>query len=247
MSLCYVGLPSSSDEDWSYVSWSKTVSERTWGPYVRYQEVQGWIPTHYLTRERVTVVSFGLQTLKLPVEGPVSDADLRHALTQHGYHRAVDFFIDCRGFNNPHHSTEHPGMHPDVLADLAANDIFPEFISDVRNTWQEILNRRRQRADVSSAGFLDITVATFCKYGKHRSVGIQEHLLCILTQLGFLVDTEYLSFRYWSKAKCRGTCSLCKGIHHRKLDALHVSAKEWGCLSKSGVPLQTFLQRRYGG
>ena len=247
MSLCYVGLPSSSDEDWSYVSWSKTVSERTWGPYVRYQEVQGWIPTPYLTRERVTVVSFGLQTLKLPVEGPVSDADLRHALTQHGYHRAVDFFIDCRGFNNPHHSTEHPGMHPDVLADLAANDIFPEFISDVRNTWQEILNRRRQRADVSSAGFLDITVATFCKYGKHRSVGIQEHLLCILTQLGFLVDTEYLSFRYWSKAKCRGTCSLCKGIHHRKLDALHVSAKEWGCLSKSGVPLQAFIQRRYGG
>ena len=222
------------------------MSERTWGPYVRYQEVQGWIPTPYLTRERVTVVSFGLQTLKLPVEGPVSDADLRHALTQHGYHRAVDFFIDCRRFSNRQHSTAHPGMHPDVLADLAADAIFPEFMSEVQNTWQENLNRRRRRADVSSEGFLQITVATFCNNGKHRSVGIQEHLLCILTQEGFLVDTECLAFRYWSKATCRGTCSLCQGIHHRKLDALHASAKEWGCLSKSGVPLRAFLQRRYG-
>ena len=241
LSVLYVGSASSRDEGWLYARWNKRMPAG-WG----YREIEGWIAARDVTREKVTVLTFGLEgtdaelTEKVETGLHWQDADLQDALRRLG-HLHVDLFINCCMFDNPQYATHHPGVHPDVIAGITGHRDFPQFIRDVRNAWLEQLQKRRREEDASSHGLQEFTVAAYCRHGKHRSVAISEILQCILTQEGFLADTMFLSARNWSKRKCRGTCDECQGFSKTKVDALRDAVNWWGSSFQCDISLEMFI------
>ena len=244
LEVLYVESSDEPDQGWLYARYKKRKSACKWG----FQEIEGWIGARNVTREKITVLAFGLQgtepelTEKESTGQHWQETDLAEAVRRRG-HSHVDLFVDCRMFDDPQRRRDHPGMHPDLLAGITQHDDFPLFIRRLRSDWHERLQERRRQEDGSSHKLQEFTVAFFCAWGKHRSVACANCFQCILTTEGFLADTVYLCFDRWGRTKCRGECDACAGSSETKVNALMQAVKCWGSSFPCDKSLEMFISR----
>lgn len=92
---------------------------------------------------------------------------------RHGVPREADLVFDVRFLRNPHYQPDlkpRTGQDPAVAAFVAADPIFPEFLSRLTRLLAPLLPRYEQE------GKSYLTIAVGCTGGRHRSVFIAERL-----------------------------------------------------------------------
>jgi len=120
----------------------------------------------------------------------------------------VDVFVDARNFPDPECRTltRHTGHNHEIIARLVGHRNFQSWLGSVKVDFHQAC------AQGGNAGSdLQLTIAVYCRAGKHRSVAGAIVLQHILTQEGWECPMpRHLSQSRWSKACCKGNCQDCR-------------------------------------
>ena len=148
---------------------------------------------------RICLVSFGVETLD--VGRCFSSAELAEGLRQHGRCIHADIFLDCRNFKDPNRwalcRLGHSGRHHKIVQGLFAHPFFRVWLQNAK---------RQIQYKLSVTGLEQITLAIYCRHGKHRSVAAALILGHILQAEGFDCCTEHLASQHWP---CTVGCRVC--------------------------------------
>ena len=91
--------------------------------------------------------------------------------------------------------------------------------------WLYGLKRNFLRAVDQHDGDGPLTLAVYCRSGKHRSVGTALVLYHILRAEGWsCTDLKHLSEKQWSRACCKGRCAECQNPPTDVLDQTYEQA-----------------------
>lgn len=172
---------------------------------------------------RVELVTFGLEYIDAallamcdadPRGGSgvkVSEDDLRDVLKRQGL-PDVDMIIDARPFPDPDAGllTHHVGIHHGIIARVVKHNNFLWFLKSVKREWTRALRRRRDDQVLYSGSPPLLSIAIYCKAGKHRSVAVAVVLRHILSNAEGCVccEPKHLSAKWWARC-CGGECSEC--------------------------------------
>ena len=111
---------------------------------------------------RICLVSFGVETLD--VGRCFSSAELAEGLRQHGRCIHADIFLDCRNFKDPNRwalcRLGHSGRHHKIVQGLFAHPFFRVWLQNAK---------RQIQYKLSVTGLEQITLAIYCRRGKHGS------------------------------------------------------------------------------
>ncbi|CAK0905105.1 unnamed protein product [Prorocentrum cordatum] len=168
---------------------------------------------HAEMRRTVQILSFGLENCENQLVDrccngagggfeTFTDAELKRALDRLKW--KVDVVYDARNFPDPDASglTNHTGHNYKIISGGGPIDPLRE--------WLHGLKRMFLRACDQHAGDGPLTLATYCRSGKHRSVGTALVLVHILREEGWYCwPPRHLSEKRWSRACCKGRCEDC--------------------------------------
>ena len=158
---------------------------------------------------KVTLSSFGLETLDHQLKNwcrqrgggaycSVPPSEVAAALRRAGIDSNLIF--DARDFPDPNSwalcQLGHSGRHYKIVANLICHPNFAKWLKDVKKDFQDELEK--------TAG--DISVAIYCRRGKHRSVAATVILRHILESEGYECEEWHLSNRRWC---CKLNCDVC--------------------------------------
>jgi len=134
-------------------------------------------------------------------EAWIPDCILKSVLQRHGAGN-VDLIVDCRVFKEPgrRELRSHIGQHPEILSGIFAGWNF--------HGWLKVFGYSLRK---TLEGSDEVSVAFYCKSGKHRSVAASFFCKHIVESEGWTcAHLQHLSSANgWSNC-CKGTCDECK-------------------------------------
>lgn len=162
----------------------------------------------------VCIASFGVEKMSRRLPREPEYVELLSVVLEEDIAN-VESFVDVRNFPDPEAAvmglTKHNGHHPDIIAGIVRHPEFYATLELVKRAWLEVLDRVIDRVDGSHAPIYvkaPLTIAFYCKSGRHRSVA----WACIM----------YYIFN--------------RGLTEGKVDLVHVSMQRghWKHLCKPG-------------
>lgn len=201
---------------------------------------------------RVEIVTFGLENL----DGELSERcaqhpgggatirltreELREALGRTGVPSAT-LVIDARYFPDPHSQdyTRHTGVHHEIIKRICQHRNFESWLAWVKRqfTRAHVSAVRAASCDaaVTSVSVLagtppaqSLTLAVYCRSGKHRSVAAATILSHVLRAQGWACPPpRHLSKARWGKFCCRGLCEECLNPPAQLQETLDAALRAW--------------------
>jgi len=206
-------------------------------------------------RNRATLVTFGLDNLDRELVDKcnshqgggatilIEEDELKAALARHEAHD-VDLVVDARRFPDPEamQFTQHTGHHYKIIARLAAHRNFPKWLAHLKKRFVHAHEARvaARAAKGDASGVVPtVTVALYCRAGKHRSVAAAIILVHILNAEGWECSApRHLSERRWSRYCCKGVCRECTDPSDELKNTLEKALAMWRraqpCTGSSG-------------
>lgn len=187
-------------------------------------------PSTVGSRGRVRLLTFGLENCVAelierccahPSGGAsiqINEDELRTALRR-GVGENVDVVVDARRFPDPdaYSLTRHIGVHHEIIARLVRHRNFPRWFKGVK---QQFLDLAGATASMS--------MAIYCKAGKHRSVAGATILEHCLREEGWDCSLRHLSQTQWNKKYCcQGLCEECRNPPKELEDTLGTALRMW--------------------
>ncbi|CAE8736425.1 unnamed protein product [Polarella glacialis] len=180
-------------------------------------------------RGEVVVVTFGLENCDSRLVDrccdsagggggfvQVEEGELRAALCRRSVPDA-DVILDARMFPDPDacHLTKHSGRHHLIISRICQHRNFRKWLTEAKRRFMKACDSRLAKLGMdcmdSSSDGIQVTVATYCRAGKHRSVATAGILTYIFREEGFLCgETRHLSYKAWGKNCCKGNCQECQ-------------------------------------
>jgi len=159
-----------------------------------------------------------------PCKGDIRAALLRRSVSSDAV------LVDARCFPDPesHFFLWHTGRHHEIIARLCRHRNFPSWLAGVK--------RQFSRAVQADAGGRDqvqnpVTVAVYCRSGKHRSVAAAVILAHILRSQGWACPPlRHLSQPRWGRVCCQGLCEECQEPPAWLQDMLDETLQMWHCI-----------------
>ena len=163
--------------------------------------------------------SFGLETsawtLSRGAHSQVSYVDIAANL-QHMRNVKPDIILDTRHFQDPDRwvlPLRHSGRHHKIVKSFMANKHFKPWLKNAKECIM-----RRLKEDKS------LTIATFCRRGKHRSVAGVQILKYLLEAEGFECEVSHLNLNDWC---CNLSCLQCSNLPDNLRTALEAVVQHW--------------------
>lgn len=192
-------------------------------------------------RKRIAeLVTFGLETCDAELAAlcqqsvgggawaRCEDADLRAALERRCVPDArAAILVDARRFPDPDASqhTRHVGLHPKIIMRICQHRNFRRWLTWVKSEFDKAYENRTAAAGET----IMVTIALYCRVGKHRSVATAVVLAYILAAEGWDCHVKHLSMARWGKS-CWGECEECRGWPDELSIALDDALKVWRIL-----------------
>jgi len=204
------------------------------GPPPRGVEVRSPCVVSPVSQQRtVVLLTFGLETLDNELHrrcqnggGGASinmpDDELRAALARRDFPH-VDQVIDARDFHDPTRGalTRHIGKHPKIIAGICQNRNFDRWLRHTKRCFKRIWNQPK------APNLEKMTIAVFCRAGRHRSVAVSIILFHILTNEGYTCEfPKHLSSYHWRRC-CGGNCDECTAPGEELDVVLNAALKSW--------------------
>jgi len=191
--------------------------------------------------QEAQIVTFGVEALdeqllercwKWPGGGAsirVSNKELQAALDRSDHEVGnVDLFVDARDFPDPEamHLVRHTGQHHDIITRICRHRNFPKWLGSVRSRLGAAAAASAARGAAGPAAPL-LTIAVYCRSGKHRSVAAALILQHVLRREGYeCKDPTHLSETRWSNC-CDGQCQECQNPPGELQNTLDKAIKVW--------------------
>ena len=185
-------------------------------------------PWHATPVWRATLVTFGIEKLDESLAAQFAvrrgeaaacggDTALLATLCQRAAVQA-DVFVDARGFTDPDssHLRKHIGQHPEIIRRIVEHSQFRPWLKSVKTAVATAATNRCTT---------EITIAIFCRSGKHRSVACS----LILQDLLSAPSPRHLSEGTWLRC-CRGECATCRGGLVAARQSLLAARAVWSAL-----------------
>lgn len=185
-----------------------------------------------------------------------TNLELREALGRLG-HPDTEIIVDARPFPDPaamaNGMTRHTGHHPSIIGRICRHKNFRSWLQRVKDSWNDVLDTvdragaststTATRSSRSSPGATSastrstplkrvVTLATYCRSGKHRSVATSEIFQHIFQAEGLRCrPTVHLSqqAQAWRRM-CGGKCIECTEPSEEKQDSFRGAAELWSLL-----------------
>lgn len=135
------------------------------------------------------------------------DEDLHAALARNREPK-VDLVVDSRCFPDPdaRSLTHHYGRSPEIIRRICDNSNFFRWLVDLKRAFE----KARAAAQPAQNGLVEMTIAFYCKKGKHRSVACSYICCEIFRREGWLCgEPKHLSRKGWNKTCAVQNCSNC--------------------------------------
>jgi hypothetical protein len=198
------------------------------------------------------IITFGVQNLdeqllercwKSPCSGAklgFSNEELRAALTRSAPGVGiVDILLDARCFPDPEalKYCKHSGHHHGIITRICQHRNFSRWLGDVRKRLGAAAAASAARGAAGPAAPL-LTIAVYCRSGKHRSVAAALILQHVLRREGWVCrDPQHLSEPRWSSC-CKGQCVECKNPPQELQNTLDKALLAWRNPGARGQPQQ---------
>eukprot|EP00438_Fugacium_kawagutii_P003148 Skav218928 [mRNA] locus=scaffold678:25654:27015:+ [translate_table: standard] len=179
----------------------------------------------------VWVSSFGIETLDVELAQRcqrlgggarcrIPLGDMAAALRRHKVE--ADLILDARDFPDPNSwalsQLGHSGRHHQIVGGLVSHRNFWYWLKEVKGRFQKHVEKK------SSS---DITVAIYCKRGKHRSVAAAMILQHIFQSEGHDCKASHMSYQQWC---CYVDCPVCCNPPEDMQNHLNQALEYWrGC------------------
>ena len=162
--------------------------------------------------------------------GAVSQDLVMQCFMAAGLSDSVICAVDCRQFFDPAGHTRHVGFHSDVVCGVVSHRSFASWVAGVV---RGLANCVQQAVEGGHAvRGLRVTLAIYCKSGRHRSVAAAAVLASCLATSQFrklnlvLGQQKHLAAGFWSGRTCSG-CAECHEVDAKKQRALRDARKVW--------------------
>ncbi|CAJ1437244.1 unnamed protein product, partial [Effrenium voratum] len=179
--------------------------------------------------------TFGLETLdyaladKTMEMGGGGSADvpeylISESLSNMGF--PSEIILDARMFPDPDamHLTRHSGRHHLIISRLVQHRNFRVWLGIAKRRFREVVTRIERRGPRSE---MKLSVAVYCRRGKHRSVAAACILHHIFQAEGFQCpDIKHLSYKHW-KSCCKMACKECQEPPEELQGILQSATKLW--------------------
>jgi len=200
------------------------------------------------------IITFGVETLdeqllercwKWPGGGATiqfSEEELRAAINRSAPNVGiVDVVVDARCFPDPEalQFCKHTGHHHGIITRICQHRNFSRWLSSVRNRLGAAAAAGAARGAAAPAAPL-LTIAVYCRSGKHRSVAAALILQHGLRGAGWhCSDPKHLSERRWVSC-CKGQCIECRNPPQELQSTLDKALLAWRA---TGQPQQSSCRR----
>lgn len=186
-------------------------------------------------RMRILVATFGLEAL----DGELADRcnelgggahahihehEISDALTRQNF--PSDVILDARMFPDPDAAllTRHSGRHHRIITRLCQHRNFPSWLNNAKRRFKEAFMSVGKRGSPSPQS---LSVAVYCRRGKHRSVAAACILHHIFESEGFeCPQIKHLSYAHWRNC-CRLECWECQNPPDEIQVQLQNALKQW--------------------
>eukprot|EP00930_Biecheleria_cincta_P030802 TRINITY_DN21348_c0_g1_i1.p1 TRINITY_DN21348_c0_g1~~TRINITY_DN21348_c0_g1_i1.p1 ORF type:complete len:589 (-),score=109.82 TRINITY_DN21348_c0_g1_i1:127-1893(-) len=158
----------------------------------------------------------------------VPDSELIEILRT-GRHEDVDIVVDARMFPDPDafSLTRHSGRHYKIVQRLCQHRNFPSWLQSVALKFRKVQEARRN-STCKDNWTKSITIAVYCRAGKHRSVAAAGILKHIFEATGYRCpEARHLSYDKWGRNCCKGQCKECLEPPPELQDTLREALQRW--------------------
>lgn len=138
-----------------------------------------------------------------------------------------DVILDARMFPDPDAAllTRHSGRHHLIITRLCQHRNFGGWLQNAKSQFRQALHRQEKRG-IGPMG-PKISVAVYCRRGKHRSVAAACILKHIFLTEGFRCpEISHLSYAHWRNC-CKMQCAECLQPPEELQVQLHHAYKHW--------------------
>lgn len=191
---------------------------------------------------RVMLFSFGLETFEEELAEKCyrhlgggasikfSDSDIQAALSRKSFDaRAI--VVDARSFPDPEamYLRGHTGHHHAIISRICDHKNFRRWLAGVKRKFLDAVCAEPQASGLSTTSHaLPLTMAFYCRVGKHRSVACSQILEHILRAEGWDCPVpRHLSSPRWGKKCCHGQCHECREPPDHLQTALNTALYLW--------------------
>ena len=188
-----------------------------------------------VTRQ-VHTVTFGLENMDsrlydmcagqgahIQVEEKVLDAALKRRKID------ADVILDARMFPDPDSQNlrRHSGRHHGIITRLCEHRNFDGWLWHAKQVILRACQRKCAQVGMDRKAWC-VTVALYCRSGKHRSVAGARIIEHILASAGFeSVPVTHLSQSRWGSSMCKGMCFECQNPPPELQDVLNRAYEKW--------------------
>ena len=141
----------------------------------------------------------------------------------------ADVILDARMFPDPdsQNLTRHSGRHHRIITRLCEHRNFDGWLRHAKQVILRACQRKCAQVGMDRKAWC-VTVALYCRSGKHRSVAGARIIEHILASAGFeSVPVTHLSQSRWGSSMCKGMCFECQNPPPELQDVLNRAYEKW--------------------
>ena len=147
------------------------------------------------------------------------------------WHLNVDIVYDARDVHDPdgHRLRDHTGHRHQIISRIISDRRFYRWLFGMHRKFYKARDDKLMNNEGRGEGPIHITVAVYCRSGKHRSVAAAMVLRHIFQAEGWSREEvpTHLSRTQWGNKCCKGNCNECAQKPNQLSVLLNHSLQVW--------------------